>query len=162
MNRSGINSGVLLAIGLPLFAICASVGVAIVAFTRGDPTLPDDYHWEGMQLDRDFADSRRAEQLDVRAGLRAVLATGSCEVSLHLKGPAPAALQLKLVHATRPDLDRAVKLVPDASGYSGYCGQIPQGHWHLELGDEAGSWRVRQDVTGPMDNVSIDARPRGG
>ncbi len=162
MNRSGINAGLLLTLGLPLFAIFASVGVAVIAFTRGDPTLPDDYHWEGMQLDRDFADSRRAGQMEVQANLRTVLATGGCEVALHLKGSPPAALQLKLVHATRPDLDREVRLLANAAGYSGYCGQIPNGHWHVELGDEAGSWRVRQDVIGAVDHLRIDARlPEG-
>ena len=161
MRRSAINSGVLLVIGLPLFAILASVGTTVVAFTRGDPTLPDDYHWEGMQLDRDFADSRRAEQLEVRADLVASL-DGTCRVTLRLAGAAPRALQLKLVHATRPDLDREVDLAAGASGYEGYCGQVPAGHWHIELSDAAGAWRIRQDVSGGLEGIRIDARPRSG
>lgn len=162
MKRAGLNAGVLLMVGLPVFAIVASVGVAVVAFTRGDPTLPDDYHWEGMQLDRDFADARRAEQLDVQARLHVVLANGSCDVALRLGGPAPRALELKLIHATRPDLDRAVSLIRGPGGYSGHCGQIPAGHWHIELGDDSGQWRLRQDVTGSVDGAYIDARARSG
>src|SRR5689334_3759858 len=108
MTRKSINSGLLVTIGLPLFAILASVGVAVVAFTRGDPTLPDEYHWEGMSLDRDFADARRAADLNVHATVQAMPATGTCRVVLMLEAASPAVLTLDLVHATHPDLDRQI------------------------------------------------------
>src|SRR6185312_4339465 len=95
-----INSALILTIALPLFAIGASVGIAVVAFTRGDPTLPDEYHWEGMSLDRDFADSRRAADLNVHATVQTLPATGTCRVTLQLDGALPPDLTLKLVHAT--------------------------------------------------------------
>ncbi len=84
MFAKPINGGLWLVIGLPLFAILASLHVTFVAFTRGDATLPDEYHWEGMQLDRDFASAQRAAALDVRATLRLLSATGDCQVTLWL------------------------------------------------------------------------------
>ena len=89
MSRKPINSGLLVTIGLPLFAILASVGVAVVALTRGDPTLPDEYHWEGMSLDRDFADAHRASELKVHATLRMLSPTGMCQVALNLGSATP-------------------------------------------------------------------------
>lgn len=157
MTTKPINSGLLVAIGLPLFAILASVGVAVVAFTRGDPTLPDEYHWEGLSLERDFADARHASELDVRATLRTVSATGMCQVSLRLAGVAPPALTLNLIHATHPELDRHVRLSRGNLAYEGYCGALPPGHWHLELSDSGGSWSVREDVSGALDGSSLSA-----
>jgi hypothetical protein len=159
MTRKSINSGLLVAIGLPLFAIFASVGVAVVAFTRGDPTLPDEYHWEGMSLDRDFADARRAADLNVHATLRMVPSTGTCRLTVQLDGASPPVVTLSLVHATHPDLDRRVRLQRTDAAYEGHCGVVPSGHWHLELSDVAGSWSVREDVVGALDGTNINARP---
>jgi len=157
MSRKSINSGLLVTIGLPLFAIFASVGVAVIAFTRGDPTLPDEYHWEGMSLDRDFADARHAAELHVHATLSILSSTGMCKVALQLGAAAPAALSLNLVHATHPDLDRHVRLARTGATYEGYCGELPPGHWHLELSDLGGSWSVREDVLGALDGSSLGA-----
>jgi len=153
------NSGLLVTIALPLFAIGASLSAAVVAFTRGDPTLPDEYHWEGMSLDRDFADARRAADLDVRATVRVLSSERACRVTLQLSGARPQALRLSLIHGARPDLDRQVRLDPVGSAYEGACADIPSGQWHLELSDAAGTWSIRQDVSGALDGVSIDARP---
>src|ERR1700740_1524060 len=103
MARKTINGGLVLTIGLPVLAIAFSVGASVVAFTRGDTTLPEQYHWEGMQLDRDFADAQRASELDVRARLQLRAAGSACRLTLQLDAPLPEALQLNLVHATRRD-----------------------------------------------------------
>ncbi len=162
MSEQRINWGLVLTIGLPLFAIFASVGTTVIAFTRGDSTLPGEYHWEGMQLDHDFADARRAFDLNVRAQLHLVPAAGLCRMSVQLEGPSPRALRLSLIHGTRPDLDGQVELTRTGSAYEGQCGALSSGHWHLELRDDAGSWTVRQDVSGALDGATISARPDNG
>src|SRR5581483_959311 len=155
------NSGLFVTIALPLFAIGASMSAAVVAFSRGDPTLPDEYHWEGMSLDRDFADAQRASDLDVRAALH-ILPAGTCRVTLEISGARPRALRLSLVHGSRPDLDRQARLDPVGNAYEGPCGDIPPGQWHLALSDIAATWSIRQDVSGALEGVSMDARPSGG
>jgi len=154
------NSGLLVTLVLPLFAIGASSSFAVIAFTRGDPTLPDEYHWEGVSLDRDFAAARKASDLNVRASLRVLGSAKTCRVVLHIAGVRPPALRLSLVHGSRPDLDRHVRLDPVGDGaYEGHCDEIPPGQWHLELAEIAGAWSVRQDVSGRLDGISIVARP---
>jgi hypothetical protein len=162
MTTKALNSGLLVMVGLPLFAILASVGVAVVAFTRGDPTLPDEYHWEGLSLDRDFADARRAADLNVRATVQVWPGSGICRVTIQLNAASPSGLTLNLVHATHPDLDRQIRLPRTGSVYEGQCGVIPSGHWHLELSDGTGSWSVRQEVVGALDGISITARADPG
>jgi hypothetical protein len=156
MNGKSINGGLLLTIGLPAFAIAFSLGATVVAFTRGDATLPEEYHWEGMQLDRDFADAQRASDLDVRATLQ--VAGGVCRLTLQLDTPPPQTLQLSLVHATRPDLDREVRLSRVGQIYEGKCGPTMDGHWHVELADASREWTVRQDWTGALDGARLSAR----
>jgi hypothetical protein len=162
MTRKSFNSGLLVTIGLLLFAVLASAGLAITAFTRGDPTLPDQYHWEGLSLDRDFTDARHASDLHVQATLQIVPPNGLCRVVLGLDTPPPAALTLNLVHATEPGLDRQVKLSRVGFAYEGYCGVVPSGHWHLELADIKRGWSVRTDVTGTLDGAVISAQPPSG
>jgi hypothetical protein len=162
MFAKRLNGGLILTIGLPLFAIFASVGTTIVAFTHGDSTLPGEYHWEGMQLDHDFADARRAFELNVRATLYVTPSAALCRLAVQLDGVPAEALQLRLIHGTRPDLDREVRLSREGSGYEGQCGALPAGHWHLELADETAAWTVRADVFGALDGTTISARPGNG
>jgi hypothetical protein len=138
------------------------VGASVVAFTRGDTTLPDQYHWEGMQLDRDFADAQRASELDVRAMLQLRAAGSACRLILQLDAPLPETLQLNLVHATRRDLDRRVRLSRVGQVYEGQCGPTPDGHWHVELADARREWLVREDVSGSLNGARLSARPHSG
>ena len=156
MTRKPINGGLLLTLWLPIFAITFSVGAAIVAFTRGDATLPDEYHWEGMQLERDFAGARRAADLDVRATLQS--SHGVCRLTLQMDGPPPETLRLSLVHATHPDLDQYVRLSRVGQVYEGRCSPSAQGHWHMEIADAGGTWSVRRDWLGSLDGASLSAR----
>jgi hypothetical protein len=157
-----INGGLVLIIGLPLLAIAASVGTATVAFLRGDPTLPDEYHWEGMKLDRDFSDSQRAFDLNVQAVLHISPAMGTCRVTLRMDAAPPPVIDLTFIHGTRPDLDRHVQLTQRGGGYEAPCGPMPEGHWHVELRDAAGTWSVREDVVGTLENANITAHAHSG
>jgi hypothetical protein len=160
MARKSINGGLLLTIGLPVCAIVFSVGATVVAFTRGDSTLPDEYHWEGMQLDRDFAQAQRATDLGVRATLQ--YAGGVCRLTLQLDAPPPETLQLNLVHATRPDFDRQVRMLRVGRLYEGQCGPAIDGHWHVELADSRREWVVREDVSGALNGMRLSAGPHSG
>jgi hypothetical protein len=162
MARKSINGALLLTVGLPVLAIAFSVGASVVAFTRGDTALPEQYHWEGMQLDRDFADAQRASELDVRARLQLRAAGSACRLTLQLDAPLPEALQLNLVHATRRDLDRQVRLSRVGQVYEGQCGPAPDGHWHVELADARREWLVREDVSGSLNGARLSARPHSG
>jgi hypothetical protein len=152
-----INAGLVVTIALPVFAILASTAAAVIAFTQGDAVLPGQYHWEGEQLDRDFANSQRAAALGVQA--RLWLLDGTCRLSLQVTGKAPPALELRLVHGTQPQLDQRVRLVREGAtdGYEGPCSKPPAGLWHVELLEPTGAWSLQEDVSGTLDGARIAA-----
>lgn len=130
-----------LVIALPALAVIASFGSLALALTRGDRELPTSYHWEGGALDRDDARRAAAAALGLRASLRIDTATKRCLV--HLRGAAPATLQLDLTHPTDPAADRHVLLQGAAGEYSGACEGVAAAHWWLQLADPQGGWLLR-------------------
>lgn len=162
----GTNPVLVLVIGLPLVAVVASVATAIVTIAHPDGELPEQYHWEGFQLDRDFSRSHHATELAIRATLRNLGHAGTCEVELEMAGAAPEQLALTIAHATRPALDRRLQFQrmstrSDAgetrATYAAPCVDMPQGHWRLELSDREQSWSIRQGLRGSLDLVRLDA-----
>jgi hypothetical protein len=153
------NPVLMLAIGLPALAVLGSFASLAVTLGNPDTELPEQYHWEGFQLDRDFSRSERATTLGVRATLNDVARTGDCSINLQIAGKPPEQLSLTLAHATVATLDRHIDFRRDpASGrYVGRCTEIAAGHWRLELTDTARSWSVRDSVRKFPDQLLLDA-----
>jgi hypothetical protein len=143
-----IKGGLSIRLALSVFAIVAALDAIFLMFRQTDMTSPDEF-WA----------SRRAVDLDVRALLELTEATGRCRVILQINAPAPRAVLLSFVNATRPELDRRVRLTPAAGGYVGHCGVVPTGHWYVEMTDDADSWFVRKEVSGAPDGSKLSARP---
>ncbi|MEJ1961654.1 MAG: FixH family protein [Gammaproteobacteria bacterium] len=159
------NPVFLLAWGLPLVAVVASVLSLLLTLGHPDTQLPEQYHWEGFQLDRDFGRAARAAELHMSATLSGFGPAGRCEVRLHIDGAPPSELVLLVAHATKSDLDQRVTLdrvgaAGEAGGgsatYSGACKEVAQGHWRLELIDAANGWAVRQSIRGSVREVTLD------
>lgn len=146
-------------IGLPVFAIVASLGMTAAAYLRGDPELPQEFHWEGSQLDADFALARRARQLDVHARLQFVPASGTCRLSVRLGSELPGVLRLSLIHGSRPELDQYLRLLGHAGVYETPCRIPSAADWLVEVSDEPVTWRVRQRFSASLADVRLAARP---
>lgn len=154
------NPAFLLAWGLPAVAVVASVLTLFITIRNPEGQLPEQYHWEGFQLDRDFSQAAKAAELGVHARLTGFGAGGRCEVQLRARAAAPETLVLWVAHATLPALDQKVTLQRSghgASTYSGACREAPEGHWRLELIDASTGWAVRQSVRGTLGDVTLDA-----
>jgi hypothetical protein len=154
------NPVLVLAWGLPAAAVAASVASLLLTLRSPESELPEQYHWEGFQLDRDFSLAARATALDVRASLSGFSSGGPCELALTTSGPMPAALTLLIAHATQPRLDQRVKFhraTDSGARFIGSCRPSPESHWRLELRNDDGSWAVRQTIRGSLDGATIDA-----
>lgn len=151
-----INPALLIVIGLPVAAVLASTVAAVIAVRGQDPQLPDEYHWEGQQLDQDFLRSRHADELGVRATLHLGALDGRCSVDLQLHGERPARLNVALTHGARKALDRHLSLAL-SEGYTASCEPLPSGLWHIELSDGQRTWAVREDTQGSLDRVYMGA-----
>ena len=154
------NPVLMLVIGLPLTAVLGSFASLAVTLAHADTELPEQYHWEGFQLDRDFSRSERAASLGVQATLRNVAMTGQCAIDLTVAGTAPEQLRLTLAHATRAAFDQRIVFHRVANGkiYVGHCRAIPEGHWRIELTDGAQTWSVRDSTRAISQPVRIDAK----
>ena len=158
------NPALMLTIALPALAVLASFATLAVTLANPDSELPEQYHWEGFQLDRDFSRAERASALGVRAELHNFGGAGACEITLTLQGSAPESLELMLAHATQPALDQRLNFTR-ASGptqasrgratYSALCRSIPQAHWRLELMDGDHTWSVRASVRGSLEAAQL-------
>ncbi|HEU4624150.1 MAG TPA: FixH family protein [Steroidobacteraceae bacterium] len=153
------NPVLLLVVGLPLAAVIGSFASLAVTLAHQDSELPEQYHWEGFQLDRDFSRSQHAAELGVQATLRNVATSGRCEIDLAIAGEPPEQLRLTLAHATRGDIDQRIvfQRVTGAETYFGQCHAIPEGHWRIELTDAAQTWSVRDSTRTISQPVRIDA-----
>ncbi len=137
-----------LVIALPLLAVAASLASLALAVSRGDPELPKDYHWEGVGLERDQQRLALAAQLGIGATIRYEPATGRCAVTL--RGAAPEALRLALVHPVDPGADRRLTLAREGDSYRGACAALPAAHWRLELSDDQERWLLRGRTRGAL------------
>jgi len=159
------NPVLLLAWGIPLTAVVASFLTLGIVLTHPDGELPEQYHWEGFQLDRDFSRGERATQMGVRANLTGFGRDGKCNLELRMSRATPETLSLSLVHATQPALDQRVTLrrvqgdgdVGTPALYSGECRAVSDGHWRLELSDAMNGWAVRESVRSAPYAVTLDA-----
>jgi len=156
-----INPVLLLTIGLPAVAVLASFATLAVTLTHPESELPEQYHWEGFQLDRDFSRAERATQLDVRAEVTGLDQGGACALILSSRGVAPQTLRLTMAHATMPSRDSHLefhRLRSDSDGstlYSGRCSALTAGHWRVELADTDGTWSLRDTVQGTVSRMSL-------
>jgi hypothetical protein len=160
------NPVFILAWGLPGVAVLACVLTLIITLRNPDAELPEQYHWEGFQLDRDFSRAAKAAGLRVKATIEGLGTAGQCEMRLSMEGMHPAALVLILAHATKPDLDRRItfRRVPREPGwndastlYRGQCETLPESHWRIELIDAVNGWAIRDLVRGSLTDVTLDA-----
>jgi len=156
------NPALLMTCLLPLTAVIASFLTLAIALIRPEGELPEQYHWEGFQLDRDFSRAARASELAVKARLSGFDGSGSCQLELEMDGELPSALTLTMAHATRPALDQKVLLRREerpvtSRVYVGRCHGAAPGSWRLELTDESNGWALRRSVRGSLGRITLVA-----
>lgn len=146
-------------IGIPAVAVIASFITLGLALNEREPTLPNNFNWEGAPLERDIARAARAGEIGARAILDLSAQGGRCSVAFSANTVPPDVLVVQLTHATNPDLDRTWALRPASDGYTAACEPVPAGHWYVTLSDGAESWRIRQEVTGTLGSITLTAAP---
>lgn len=129
---------------MPTIALVGGLYTAFLAYTTNNSLVVDDYYKEGKAINLDIARDRKA----VEMGLQAVLAMEGDGLALRLTGkdgvPMPAAVSLKIMHATRAERDIAGQLLRGPDGVYRLPGvSLPaDGHWRLQLDDASRVWRL--------------------
>ena len=144
--------------------VIAGLSTLAIALREADRELPASYHWEGENLERDFALQRNAAAHGIEVSLAVDAARGQCSARVKSAPNDPSALNLLLVNATDVNLDQAVRLTKTAPGvYGGACLPPAEGRWRIALEDDPVSWAIRAQLTGHVDGVALRARkPQGG
>jgi hypothetical protein len=141
----------------PAVVIVAGLVTAWLAATSFDGLVADDYYKQGLAVNRVLARNERARQLAVRGMLEiSPMAASAVDVSLtSLDGNTPPALELAVIHPTRPGFDQHVVLT--AIGPRRYGGQIKPlspGHWRLVVQDAKGEWRIGGELNLPRQHAA--------
>ena len=142
---------------MPATAVIAGFATLWLAIHSNNSLVVDDYYREGRAINVQIGRDRHAAELGLRATLESS-AAGGVRVRLHSRTPTalPAALTLRLVHATEAALDVTVSLpaIAEAAGegdgadgssatYGLARAALPgSGRWTVRIEDADRKWRL--------------------
>ena len=143
--------------------VIAGLATLAIAMRQADRELPAAYHWEGDNLDRDFARARVAAEHGIEVTFVADAASGECSATLRNAPAEPEALSLLFANGADAGLDVVMRLSHAGAGqYRGSCAPLPEGRWRVSLEDSAGQWAIRTQVVGDMRRLELRARNPDG
>lgn len=139
-----------LLIGIPLSAVIMGIVMLTLAIQTWSGLVVDDYYRKGKQINRVLARDQLACELGLAANLR-VLESGRIEIRFDpgVSVIPGERIELKLVHATRPGLDRS--LFFDNRQLRRLEAELPipgPGRWNLFL--QTGDWRLTGSLQFPQ------------
>lgn len=145
---------------MPALAVVGGFVTLWFALTTNNAMVVDDYYREGKAINLELARDREAQQ----RGLQATLAAEPDRVALRLdarNGSLPPFVTLRVVHATRAELDRSFTLARAEPGlYVDAEGRLPgPGRWRVLLEDPERSWRLTGAAQGFETALRLDAAP---
>lgn len=130
-------------IALPLAAVVASIWLVILSSRGGSiDSVADHVQRTGQIQVTDLGPDERAVQLKLAAVLQSeegVLRVFPVGDGFRRDEP----LRLQLLHPYSEEADQLVALQPDEMGWHATHALDPGHDWNLQLGDAAGTWRLR-------------------
>lgn len=149
---------------LPFSAVVASFATLIIATHDPDGLVADNYYKEGLAINQELERDRHAAALGL-TGLARIDSTNH-KLILTLENPTHAALasdiELRMIHPTRPHLDRTLVLVREADNrWTATLEAAAPGRWHLQLESAEGNWRVTGRLALPEQQQAL-LQPRAG
>ncbi len=140
----------------PTAALVGGIATFWLAATTTDSMVVDDYYREGRAINQQLARDRQASALGLQATLSGASATERPTITLTLTAQRgtdwPAQLGLRVVHATRAELDAAYLLSHDGGGVYRAAGVLPaDGRWLVQLEDPGRSWRLVEPLVERFD-----------
>jgi hypothetical protein len=136
---------------MPALAIVGGVITFWLAATTNNSMVVDDYYREGKAINRQLERDRAAADLGLGGELRR-RADGTALLGLSAKsGTAlPPFVTIRLVHATRSELDRVLSLASTGAGrYASPEVQLPdEGRWNVLVEDPERRWRLTGSTSG--------------
>jgi hypothetical protein len=127
----------------PAIVVVAGFVTAWLAVVHEDALVVDDYYKQGLAINRTLAKQDAAARFGIVAQLQFSDDGGAVRVFVTGTSTPPQQLALRLVHATRAELDQSVVLErTDGGWYEARLTAIESGTRTVLLEDLANGWRL--------------------
>ena len=149
----------LLMIG-PVAVILAGIHTTWIAFTQQDALVVDDYYKQGKAINQDLRRDRVAASLGLSLDLRYDPAADKLNGRLLGKGqPVTEAVQVRLIHSTRPEKDISMAAQPDQTGaFSLALPLLEMARWQVQIENVSRDWRLHGTWKWPQEpRIAIKA-----
>ena len=146
---------------MPAIALVGGLVTFWLAATSNHALVVDDYYSQGKAINLQLARDRLA----VAAGLAATLTDEPGGVTVRLSAndgvALPATVSLRVMHATRAELDRVTSLARTGAGvYQHPDLHLPVGgRWRVQIEDDQHRWRLVTSTDGFDHPVRLQAEP---
>ena len=139
-----------LLLAAPIAAIAAGLITWWLAATANNALVVDDYYRQGKAINQTLARDDQALRMGLSASLLADPLRNELTLSLQARAAGaalPDHLRLRLVHATRAELDQQIRLRrgDDGRWHAAFAVPAPT-RWQVHLEDEDGRWRLVRQV----------------
>lgn len=128
---------------MPALAVVGGFITLWFAMSTNNAMVVDDYYKDGKAINLELGRDRVAEQRGLQATLRRADPGVTMQLTA-LNGSLPPFVTLRVVHATRAELDLTITLSATDSGvYRAQAPELPaSGRWNLLLEDPDRNWRL--------------------
>ena len=125
----------------PAAVVVAGTITAWLAIATADGLVADDYYRRGLAVNQELRRDEAAAERGVEVVLEA--RAGVLRARLAMRGEAPTALFVRLVHPTRAGEDLRLRMALVAPGvYEAAFAAAPGERWRVVVEDPRGEWRV--------------------
>ncbi len=133
-----------LVVAPPLAAVVGGLATLVLAISRPDADVRDDFVKDGIAVYRDGAGDELAARLGLDASLEYDASSGLVGIELHGAAAQPSELLLKILHPTEPGEDRELTVLRDEAGaFTAAMRPLTTSRWTLELSAPVQGWRLR-------------------
>jgi uncharacterized protein len=132
----------------PFVVLVAGLYTGWLAFSQPDSLVVGDYYKRGKAINQDLRRDRAASALGLSAELRYDVARGVLTGAIAGTGAgasqaAPQRVLLHLAHATQPERDIKLVVVPGADGrFAVALPMLERSRWQVLLEDDKREWRL--------------------
>lgn len=133
-------------ISLPASAVIGGIITIIIAVNGSDPLVVDNYYKEGLAINQ----QKQRQATAAEMGLNGLLRSDGRQLTLALSTSSPIddhQLLVRIVHATRPELDREISLERTAERqYAAAMQTLAAGTWYMQVEDNDQTWQIRTRI----------------
>lgn len=143
-------------ISLPMTAVIASITTYFIAAHNPDGLVADDYYKQGLAINQTLDLERHAQSLGLTALLRVDADTHHISLTLDGQTDISSPMVLRMIHPTRPNLDRTLSLSRDDHGtWSAALDKTAAGRWQLQLEPSTHEWRLSGRLSLPQQQQTL-------